>query len=114
VPKGRKLKTTTIVSILLFIPFYIGYRINLGGIEERQSAFHKEEAERDRKREIAQKIFDKRCKEEDKEVIYKTVDNVDGITLLKLRGDFNPEPDQYWVDAAAHSDTFNYTTSFFI
>ena len=65
--------------------------------------------------------FDQLCQNAG-EKIYRTADNVDGILLLKVRGDdekyqdnsYNPLKDQMWEDAAVQSESRreNYIKSF--
>ena len=77
--------------------------------EERENA---EKAAEWRKRyEPAKARFDQLCQNAG-EKIYRTADNVDGILLLKVRGDdekyqsnrYNPLKDQMWEDAAVESE----------
>ena len=77
--------------------------------EERENA---EKAAEWRKRyEPAKARFDQLCQNAG-EKIYRTADNVDGILLLKVRGDdekyqsnrYNPRKDQMWEDAAVESE----------
>ena len=77
--------------------------------EERENA---EKAAEWRKRyEPAKARFDQLCQNAG-EKIYRTADNVDGILLLKVRGDdekyqdsfYNPRKDQMWEDAAIESE----------
>ena len=61
--------------------------------------------------EPAKARFDQLCQNAG-EKIYRTADNVDGILLLKVRGDdekyqsnrYNPRKDQMWEDAAVESE----------
>ena len=78
--------------------------------EERENA---EKAAAWRKRyEPAKARFDQLCQNAG-EKIYRTADNVDGILLLKVRGDdekyqdsfYNPRKDQMWEDAAVESES---------
>ena len=78
--------------------------------EERENA---EKAAEWRKRyEPAKARFDQLCQNAG-EKIYRTADNVDGILLLKVRGDdekyqsnrYNPRKDQMWEDAAVESES---------
>ena len=55
--------------------------------------------------QAAKAVFDEQCKQAG-EKIYKTVDNVEGVMLLKVRpdwdaGKYNPMKDPMWPDAAA-------------
>ena len=73
---------------------------------DQQKAAEKE-AEWRKRYEPAKARFDQLCQNAG-EKIYRTADNVDGILLLKVRGDdekyqsnrYNPRKDQMWEDAA--------------
>ena len=79
---------------------------------DQQKAAEKE-AEWRKRYEPAKARFDQLCQNAG-EKIYRTADNVDGILLLKVRGDdekyqsnrYNPRKDQMWEDAAVESDWF--------
>ena len=79
---------------------------------DQQKAAEKE-AEWRKRYEPAKARFDRLCQNAG-EKIYRTADNVDGILLLKVRGDdekyqdsfYNPRKDQMWEDAAVESDWF--------
>jgi len=79
---------------------------------DQQKAAEKE-AEWRKRYEPAKARFDQLCQNAG-EKIYRTADNVDGILLLKVRGDdekyqsnrYNPLKDQMWEDAAVESDWF--------
>ena len=79
---------------------------------DKQKAAEKE-AEWRKRYEPAKARFDQLCQNAG-EKIYRTADNVDGILLLKVRGDdekyqsnrYNPRKDQMWEDAAVESDWF--------
>ena len=70
-----------------------------------------EEAEWHKHYDPAKAHFDQLCQNAG-EKIYRTADNVDGILLLKVRGDdekyqdnsYNPLKDQMWEDAAVESE----------
>ncbi|MFW2177068.1 MULTISPECIES: hypothetical protein [unclassified Moraxella] len=75
------------------------------------------EAKQDRY-STAKAIFDERCKSAG-EKIYKTVDNVEGVTLLKVRPDWNRQTynawdDPMWADAGLPRQKIadNYINSF--
>ena len=77
--------------------------------EERENA--EKVAEWRKRYEPAKARFDQLCQNAG-EKIYRTADNVDGILLLKVRGDdekyqsnrYNPLKDQMWEDAAVASE----------
>ena len=77
---------------------------------DQQKAAEKE-AEWRKRYEPAKARFDQLCQNAG-EKIYRTADNVDGILLLKVRGDdekyqdsfYNPLKDQMWEDAALESE----------
>ena len=77
---------------------------------DQQKAAEKE-AEWRKHYEPAKARFDRLCQNAG-EKIYRTVDNVDGILLLKVRGEgekyqdsfYNPRKDQMWEDAAVESE----------
>ena len=77
---------------------------------DQQKAAEKE-AEWRKRYEPAKARFDQLCQNAG-EKIYRTADNVDGILLLKVRGDdekyqsnrYNPLKDQMWEDAAVASE----------
>ncbi|MFC2613839.1 MAG: hypothetical protein ACFNX9_10735 [Eikenella corrodens] len=87
--------------------------------EERENA--ERVAEWRKRYEPAKARFDQLCQNAG-EKIYRTADNVDGILLLKVRGDdekyqdnsYNPLKDQMWEDAAVQSESRreNYIKSF--
>ena len=89
---------------------------------DQQKAAEKE-AEWRKRYEPAKARFDQLCQNAG-EKIYRTADNVDGILLLKVRGDdekyqdnsYNPRKDQMWVDAAVESefDREAYIEEFFL
>jgi len=88
---------------------------------DQQKAAEKE-AEWRKRYEPAKARFDQLCQNAG-EKIYRTADNVDGILLLKVRGDdekyqsnrYNPRKDQMWEDAAINSEAWRagYINSFF-
>ena len=78
--------------------------------EERENA--ERVAEWRKRYDPAKARFDQLCQNAG-EKIYRTADNVDGILLLKVRGDdekyqndsYNPLKDQMWEDAAVESES---------
>ena len=78
---------------------------------DQQKAAEKE-AEWRKRYEPAKARFDQLCQNAG-EKIYRTADNVDGILLLKVRGEgekyqdsfYNPRKDQMWEDAAVESES---------
>ena len=100
---------------LIFLPglAVAGLLYAVGQVEKMQER-RKAEAEDAawRKRyDPAKARFDQLCQNAG-EKIYRTADNVDGILLLKVRGDdekyqdnsYNPRKDQMWEDAAVESE----------
>ena len=89
--------------------------------EERENA--EKVAEWRKRYDPAKARFDQLCQNAG-EKIYRTADNVDGILLLKVRGDdekyqdsfYNPRKDQMWEDAAVESefDREAYIEEFFL
>jgi len=89
--------------------------------EERENA--EKVAEWRKRYDPAKARFDQLCQNAG-EKIYRTADNVDGILLLKVRGDdekyqsnrYNPRKDQMWEDAAVESefDREAYVEEFFL
>ena len=78
--------------------------------EEQENA--EKVAEWRKRYDPAKARFDQLCQNAG-EKIYRTADNVDGILLLKVRGDdekyqsnrYNPRKDQMWEDAAVESES---------
>ena len=79
-------------------------------MQERREA-EAEEAAWHKRYDPAKARFDQLCQNAG-ERIYRTADNVDGILLLKVRGDdekyqdsfYNPRKDQMWEDASVESE----------
>ena len=96
-------------GVLVFGSSYIGDLREKAKMERRAKA---EEAEWRKRYEPAKARFDQLCQNAG-EKIYRTADNVDGILLLKVRGDdekyqdsfYNPRKDQMWEDAAVESES---------
>ncbi len=80
---------------------------------DQQKAAEKE-AEWRKRYDPAKARFDQLCQNAG-EKIYRTADNVDGILLLKVRGDdekyqdsfYNPLKDQMWEDAAVEGGAYS-------
>ena len=100
---------------LIFLPglAVAGLLYAVGQVEkmqERREA-EAEEAAWHKRYDPAKARFDQLCRNAG-EKIYRTADNVDGILLLKVRGDdekyqdsfYNPLKDQMWEDAALPSE----------
>ena len=100
---------------LIFLPglAVAGLLYTVGQVEkmqERREA-EAEEAAWHKRYDPAKARFDQLCQNAG-EKIYRTADNVDGILLLKVRGDdekyqdsfYNPLKDQMWEDAAIESE----------
>lgn len=79
--------------------------------QRAQQKAAEEDAEWRKRYDPAKARFDQLCQNAG-EKIYRTADNVDGILLLKVRGDdekyqdsfYNPRKDQMWEDAAVESE----------
>ena len=107
-------------GVLVFGLSYVGDLREKAKMERRAKA---EEAEWRKRYEPAKARFDQLCQNAG-EKIYRTADNVDGILLLKVRGDdekyqsnrYNPRKDQMWEDAAVESefDREAYIEEFFL
>ncbi len=101
--------------IVLFVFLVIPYFLQKERDAQRQQKLQQARAERAAWRkqyyEPAKARFDQLCQNAG-EKIYRTADNVDGILLLKVRGDdekyqsnrYNPLKDQMWEDAAVESE----------
>ena len=95
-------------GVLVFGLSYVGDLREKAKMERRAKA---EEAEWHKRYDPAKARFDQLCQNAG-EKIYRTADNVDGILLLKVRGDdekyqdnsYNPLKDQMWEDAAVESE----------
>ncbi len=95
-------------GMLVFGLSYVGDLREKAKMERRAKA---EEAEWHKRYDPAKARFDQLCQNSG-EKIYRTADNVDGILLLKVRGDdekyqdnsYNPLKDQMWEDAAVESE----------
>ncbi|WP_225747579.1 hypothetical protein [Eikenella sp. Marseille-P7795] len=112
---------------LIFLPGLVvaGLLYAVGQVEKMQERQEAEAAEAEwRKRyDPAKARFDQLCQNAG-EKIYRTADNVDGILLLKVRGEgekyqdsfYNPRKDQMWEDAAVESefDREAYIEEFFL
>ena len=91
-------------GMLVFGSSYVGDLREKAKMERRAKA---EEAEWRKRYDPAKARFDQLCQNAG-EKIYRTADNVDGILLLKVRGDdekyqdnsYNPLKDQMWEEAA--------------
>ena len=96
-------------GVLVFGSSYVGDLREKAKMERRAKA---EEAEWRKRYDPAKARFDQLCQNAG-EKIYRTADNVDGILLLKVRGDdekyqdnsYNPRKDQMWEDAAIESES---------
>ena len=96
-------------GVLVFGLSYVGDLREKAKMERRAKA---EEAEWRKRYDPAKARFDQLCQNAG-ERIYRTADNVDGILLLKVRGDdekyqdnsYNPLKDQMWEDAAVESES---------
>ena len=96
-------------GVLVFGLSYVGDLREKAKMERRAKA---EEAEWHKRYDPAKAHFDQLCQNAG-EKIYRTADNVDGILLLKVRGDdekyqdnsYNPLKDQMWEDAAVESES---------
>ena len=96
-----------VLFVFLVIPYFLQKERDAQRQQELQQARAERAAWRKQYYEPAKARFDQLCQNAG-EKIYRTADNVDGILLLKVRGDdekyqsnrFNPLKDQMWEDAA--------------
>ena len=94
--------------IVLFVFLVIPYFLQKERDAQRRQELQQARAER----AAAKARFDQLCQNAG-EKIYRTSDNVDGILLLKVRGDdekyqsnrYNPRKDQMWEDAAIECES---------
>ena len=110
-----------VLFVFLVIPYFLQKEWDAQRQQELQQARAERAAWRKQYYEPAKARFDQLCQNAG-EKIYRTADNVDGILLLKVRGDdekyqsnrYNPLKDQMWEDAAVESESRreNYIKSF--
>ena len=110
-----------VLFVFLVIPYFLQKERDAQRQQELQQARAERAAWRKQYYEPAKARFDQLCQNAG-EKIYRTADNVDGILLLKVRGDdekyqsnrYNPRKDQMWEDAAVESESRreNYIKSF--
>ena len=110
-----------VLFVFLVIPYFLQKERDAQRQQELQQARAERAAWRKQYYEPAKARFDRLCQNAG-EKIYRTADNVDGILLLKVRGDdekyqsnrYNPLKDQMWEDAAVESESRreNYIKSF--
>ena len=110
-----------VLFVFLVIPYFLQKERDAQRQQELQQARAERAAWRKQYYEPAKARFDQLCQNAG-EKIYRTADNVDGILLLKVRGDdekyqsnrYNPLKDQMWEDAAVESESRreNYIKSF--
>jgi len=100
-----------VLVVFLVIPYFLQKERDEQELQRLQQVRAEREAWRKRYYEPAKARFDQLCQNAG-EKIYRTADNVDGILLLKVRGDDekylsnnNPRKDQMWEDAAMESDS---------
>ena len=100
-----------VLFVFLVIPYFLQKERDAQRQQELQQARAERAAWRKQYYEPAKARFDQLCQNAG-EKIYRTADNVDGILLLKVRGDdekyqsnrYNPRKDQMWEDAAVESE----------
>ena len=100
-----------VLFVFLVIPYFLQKERDAQRQQELQQARAERAAWRKQYYEPAKARFDQLCQNAG-EKIYRTADNVDGILLLKVRGDdekyqsnrYNPRKDQMWEDAAIESE----------
>ena len=100
-----------VLFVFLVIPYFLQKERDAQRRQELQQARAERAAWRKQYYEPAKARFDQLCQNAG-EKIYRTADNVDGILLLKVRGDdekyqsnrYNPRKDQMWEDAAIESE----------
>ena len=96
-----------VLFVFLVIPYFLQKERDAQRQQELQQARAERAAWRKQYYEPAKARFDQLCQNAG-EKIYRTADNVDGILLLKVRGDdekyqsnrYNPLKDQMWEEAA--------------
>ena len=101
-----------VLFVFLVIPYFLQKERDAQRRQELQQARAERAAWRKQYYEPAKARFDQLCQNAG-EKIYRTADNVDGILLLKVRGDdekyqsnrYNPLKDQMWEDAAVESES---------
>ena len=101
-----------VLFVFLVIPYFLQKERDAQRQQELQQARAERAAWRKQYYEPAKARFDQLCQNAG-EKIYRTADNVDGILLLKVRGDdekyqsnrYNPRKDQMWEDAAIESES---------
>ena len=101
-----------VLFVFLVIPYFLQKERDAQRQQELQQARAERAAWRKQYYEPAKARFDQLCQNAG-EKIYRTADNVDGIRLLKVRGDdekyqdsfYNPRKDQMWEDAAIESES---------
>ena len=101
-----------VLFVFLVIPYFLQKERDAQRQQELQQARAERAAWRKQYYEPAKARFDQLCQNAG-EKIYRTADNVDGILLLKVRGDdekyqsnrYNPRKDQMWEDAAVESES---------
>ncbi|MBR3481714.1 MAG: hypothetical protein IKH45_02350, partial [Neisseriaceae bacterium] len=99
-----------VVLFIVVIPLWARLSLKIMEIKERPV---KEAAEK--RYNEARAVFDEQCKKVG-EKIYRTVDNVDGIMLLKVRySEYKHANDPMWENAAMYKESTNgfYIHSFF-
>ena len=98
-PKKIKLLFASIsgIIVVLYVSFYSLLILSAIQHEKEQAPII---AERQAKYEAAKAVFDEQCKKAG-EKIYRTVDNVDGVMLLKVRGKEKDEINRTIWDLAA-------------
>ena len=99
-----------VVLFIVVIPLWARLSLKIMEIKERPV---KEAAEK--RYNEARAVFDEQCKKAG-EKIYRTVDNVDGIMLLKVRySEYKHANDPMWENAAMYKESTNgfYIHSFF-
>ena len=100
-----------VLFVFLVIPYFLQKERDAQRQQELQQARAERAAWRKQYYEPAKARFEQLCQNAG-EKIYRTADNVDGILLLKVRGDdekyqdsfYNPLKDQMWEDAAVESE----------
>ena len=100
-----------VLFVFLVIPYFLQKERDAQRQQELQQARAERAAWRKQDYEPAKARFDQLCQNAG-EKIYRTADNVDGILLLKVRGDdekyqdnsYNPLKDQMWENAALPSE----------
>ena len=101
-PFGKAAKAVSVLAVLVAVP-----ALFILPLLQVVKADKKKEDEYQRRYQAAKAVFDRQCQNAG-EKIYRTVDNVEGIMLLRVREEYSDGKarDPMWDDAAALSGSF--------